>query len=61
MRSQSRIGSTSYLTRGEKVRLQDLLGQAPEIKITNRDWSFGRIVRQTGTDRFPGSSESAEG
>jgi hypothetical protein len=55
MRSQSRIRLDIIFDTWEKVRMQDLLGQAPEHKITDKDWSFGPHSKANGDPvDFPG-------
>jgi hypothetical protein len=55
MRSQSRIRLDIIFDTWEKTRLQDLLGQAPEHKISDKDWSFGPHSKNNGDPiDFPG-------
>ena len=61
MRSQSRIRLDIIFDTWEKTRLIDLLGQAPQHKITAKDWSFGphSIAKGDPVD-FPGVAEGSK-
>lgn len=55
MRSQSRIRMDVIFDHWEQTRLEDLMNEAPEHKITDKDWSFGPHFKSSGDPMdFPG-------